>query len=263
MSDTLMSTYAPLPVTFEKGDGVWLWDTEGKQYLDALSGIAVCGLGRTHPAVTKAICEQAGTLIHTTNIYAIQHQQALADKLTKLADMDSVFFGNSGAEAIEGALRLARHATGRDEFVALTHSFHGRTYASLSITGNSARKKSGGPFMPGVAFARLPRGKPSLGLAARPSGLPWLSNSSGVGAHGASAPPPCSRGSAARQRPRDRRPLCALLDSPSGRRGSRRRTFRAWHPADSTGLAGRRVRRRPQPWRLPSRPVAAAPRADT
>ena len=70
MSDTLMSTYAPLPVTFEKGDGVWLWDTEGKQYLDALSGIAVCGLGHTHPAITEAICEQAGKLIHTTNIYA-------------------------------------------------------------------------------------------------------------------------------------------------------------------------------------------------
>ena len=103
-----MNTYAPLPVTFEKGDGVWLWDTEGKKYLDALSGIAVCGLGHAHPAITEAICQQAGKLIHTTNIYAIQHQQALANKLTKLAGMDSVFFGNSGAEANEAAIKIAR-----------------------------------------------------------------------------------------------------------------------------------------------------------
>ena len=82
MTDTLMHNYAPLPVSFEKGEGAVLWDTEGKEYLDALGGIAVCGLGHAHPAVTKAICEQAGKLVHTSNLYGISTQQALADKLT-------------------------------------------------------------------------------------------------------------------------------------------------------------------------------------
>ncbi len=159
MSDTLMSTYAPLPVTFEKGDGVWLWDTEGKQYLDALSGIAVCGLGHTHPAITEAICEQAGKLIHTTNIYAIQHQQALADKLTKLAGMDSVFFGNSGAEANEAAIKIARlygHSKDIDQptIVVMEGSFHGRTLATLSATGNRKVQAGFEPLVSG--FLRVP-----------------------------------------------------------------------------------------------------------
>ncbi len=159
MSDTLMSTYAPLPVTFEKGDGVWLWDTEGKQYLDALSGIAVCGLGHAHPAVTEAICQQAGTLIHTTNIYAIQHQQALADKLTALAGMDNVFFGNSGAEANEAAIKIARlygHSKDIDQptIVVMDGSFHGRTLATLSATGNRKVQAGFEPLVSG--FLRVP-----------------------------------------------------------------------------------------------------------
>ena len=159
MSNTLMSTYAPLPVTFEKGDGVWLWDTEGKQYLDALSGIAVCGLGHAHPAVAEAICQQAKQLIHTTNIYAIQHQQTLADKLTTLAGMESVFFGNSGAEANEAAIKIARlygHSKDIDQptIVVMEGSFHGRTLATLSATGNRKVQAGFEPLVSG--FLRVP-----------------------------------------------------------------------------------------------------------
>ncbi len=159
MPNTLMNTYAPLPVTFEKGDGVWLWDTEGKQYLDALSGIAVCGLGHAHPAVAEAICEQAKKLIHTTNIYAIQHQQALANKLTTLAGMDSVFFGNSGAEANEAAIKIARlygHSKDIDQptIVVMEGSFHGRTLATLSATGNRKVQAGFEPLVSG--FLRVP-----------------------------------------------------------------------------------------------------------
>jgi acetylornithine aminotransferase len=154
-----MNTYARLPVTFEKGAGVWLWDTEGKQYLDALSGIAVCGLGHAHPAVTEAICQQASTLIHTTNIYAIQHQQTLADKLTTLAGMDSVFFGNSGAEANEAAIKIARlygHSKGIDQptIIVMEGSFHGRTLATLSATGNRKVQAGFEPLVSG--FLRVP-----------------------------------------------------------------------------------------------------------
>lgn len=159
MSDSLMNTYARLPVTFEKGDGVWLWDTDGNQYLDALSGIAVCGLGHAHPAVAKAICEQAGKLIHTTNIYGIQHQQTLGDRLTALAGMDRVFFGNSGAEANEAAIKIARlygHSKGIDQptIVVMEGSFHGRTLATLSATGNRKVQAGFEPLVSG--FLRVP-----------------------------------------------------------------------------------------------------------
>jgi len=99
MAETLMATYKRLPVTFERGEGAWLWDTEGKRYLDALGGIAVCGLGHAHPALTQALCEQAGSLIHTSNLYGIGLQQELGDALCGAAGMDRVFFSNSGAEA--------------------------------------------------------------------------------------------------------------------------------------------------------------------
>ncbi|MCB1774471.1 MAG: aminotransferase class III-fold pyridoxal phosphate-dependent enzyme, partial [Gammaproteobacteria bacterium] len=98
MTDSLMHTYKRLPVTFVRGEGATLWDTDGRQYLDALSGIAVCNLGHAHPAVTDAVCRQAGTLVHTSNIYGIEAQEQLGDALTALAGMDRVFFGNSGAE---------------------------------------------------------------------------------------------------------------------------------------------------------------------
>jgi acetylornithine/N-succinyldiaminopimelate aminotransferase len=159
MADSLMNTYARLPVTFDRGDGVWLRDTNGKQYLDALSGIAVCGLGHAHPEVTKAICEQAGKLIHTTNIYGIQHQQALGDKLTKISGMDKVFFGNSGAEANEAAIKIARlygHGRGIDQpaIIVMEGSFHGRTLATLSATGNRKVQAGFEPLVSG--FIRVP-----------------------------------------------------------------------------------------------------------
>ena len=103
-----MQNYARLPVTFTHGEGAYLWDSQGKQYLDALGGIAVCSLGHAHPAVTEAICEQAGKLIHTSNIYGIGVQSELADVLCDLSGMDNVFFSNSGAEANEAAIKLAR-----------------------------------------------------------------------------------------------------------------------------------------------------------
>lgn len=154
-----MNTYAPLPVTFEKGNGVWLWDTEGRQYLDALSGIAVCGLGHAHPAVTEAICQQAGQLVHTSNIYGIAHQQALGEKLTALAEMDKVFFGNSGAEANEAAIKIARlygHSKGIDQptIIVMENSFHGRTLATLSATGSRKVQAGFEPLVSG--FLRVP-----------------------------------------------------------------------------------------------------------
>ncbi len=159
MSDALMHTYAPLPVTFDKGDGCWLWDTEGKRYLDALGGIAVCGLGHAHPAVTEAICQQAGQLIHTSNLYHIAHQQALADKLTVLAGMERVFFSNSGAEANEAAIKLARlhgHSRGIEKptVIVMEGSFHGRTLATLSATGNRKVQAGFEPLVSG--FLRVP-----------------------------------------------------------------------------------------------------------
>ncbi|MCV6639042.1 acetylornithine transaminase [Candidatus Albibeggiatoa sp. nov. NOAA] len=138
---TLMSNYARLPVTFTKGEGALLWDTEGQSYLDALSGIAVCNLGHAHPNVTAAICEQAQTLVHTSNIYGIEHQRRLADRLISLTGMENAFFCNSGAEANEAMIKLARLYARRKNIpnpaIIVTHnSFHGRTLATLSATGN-------------------------------------------------------------------------------------------------------------------------------
>jgi acetylornithine aminotransferase len=159
MSDALMNTYARLPVTFEKGDGCWLWDTEGKRYLDALSGIAVCGLGHAHPAVTEAICQQASQLVHTSNIYGIAHQQALGEKLTALAGMERAFFSNSGAEANEAAIKIARlyghnRKIEQPTIVVMEGSFHGRTLATLSATGNRKVQAGFEPLVSG--FLRVP-----------------------------------------------------------------------------------------------------------
>ncbi len=159
MSNTLMSTYARLPVTFEKGEGCALWDSEGKRYLDALSGIAVCNLGHAHPALKEAICAQAEKLLHTSNLYGIANQQALGDKLTALSGMDNVFFSNSGAEANEAAIKLARlygHNQGMDEpaIIVMEHSFHGRTLATLSATGNRKVQAGFEPLVKG--FIRAP-----------------------------------------------------------------------------------------------------------
>jgi len=159
MSNALMSTYARLPVTFEKGEGCWLWDTEGRKYLDAVSGIAVCNLGHAHPAVTQALCEQAGKLVHTSNLYGIANQDNLGDKLTALAGMDRVFFCNSGAEANEAAIKLARlygHKKGIDNptVLVMENSFHGRTLATLSATGNRKVQAGFEPLVKG--FLRVP-----------------------------------------------------------------------------------------------------------
>ncbi|AHF04950.1 acetylornithine aminotransferase [Marichromatium purpuratum 984] len=159
MSDSLMATYNRLPVTFARGEGVWLWDTEGRRYLDALAGIAVCGLGHAHPAVRDALCEQAGTLVHTSNLYGVLEQQRLGDLLIEQTGMERVFFGNSGAEANEAAIKLARlhaHRKGIDNPAILVTegSFHGRTLATLSATGNRKVQAGFEPLVQG--FVRVP-----------------------------------------------------------------------------------------------------------
>lgn len=159
MSDHLMATYSRLPVTFERGKGAQLWDTTGTQYLDALGGIAVCGLGHAHPAVSQAICKQADTLIHTSNLYGIQHQTALSNKLCELSGLDKVFFSNSGAEANEAAIKLARlYGHNKNiqapEIIVMENSFHGRTMATLSATGNRRIQAGFEPLVQG--FVRAP-----------------------------------------------------------------------------------------------------------
>ena len=155
----VMKTYKRLPVGFERGAGVWVWDKQGKRYLDALAGIAVCGLGHSHPRLVAAITAQAGTLIHTSNLYEIELQERLADRIAAISGMDEVFFCNSGCEANEAAIKIARlygHGKGIDlpATIVMDKSFHGRTMATLSATGN--RKVQAG-FEPLVAgFVRVP-----------------------------------------------------------------------------------------------------------
>jgi acetylornithine aminotransferase len=159
MSNSLMNTYARLPVTFERGEGAWLWDTDGNKYLDALCGIAVTGLGHAHPQITQAICEQAAQLMHTTNLFGIKHQQTLGDKLVQLSGMDKCFFANSGAEANEAALKIARlygHHQGIEQptIIVTENSFHGRTLATLSATGSRKIQAGFEPLVKG--FLRVP-----------------------------------------------------------------------------------------------------------
>ena len=161
MSEFLMSTYKRQPVTFERGEGAWLWDTTGRRYLDALSGVAVCGLGHAHPAVQEALCAQAGRLVHTSNIYGIALQEQLGEQLAKLSGMERAFFCNSGAEANEAAIKLARlygHAKGVavPKIAVMEGSFHGRTMATLTATGNRKIQAGFEPLVEG--FVRLPYG---------------------------------------------------------------------------------------------------------
>lgn len=154
-----MNTYARLPVTFVRGEGVWLWDDRGERYLDALSGVAVCGLGHCHPRLTQAICEQAGKLIHTSNLFHIEKQERLADRLTELSGMDNAFFCNSGAEANEAAIKLARlHGHNRGislpTIIVMERSFHGRTMATLTASGNRKVQAGFEPLLSG--FVRVP-----------------------------------------------------------------------------------------------------------
>ena len=155
----VMKTYGRKSIAFSRGDGAWLYDTSDKRYLDALCGIAVTSLGHNHPQVTRAIQEQASTLIHCSNLYQIPQQEALAIKLCELAQMESVFFSNSGAEANEAAIKLARlfgHNKGIDNpvIIVTNQSFHGRTMATLSATGNRKVQAGFEPLLSG--FARVP-----------------------------------------------------------------------------------------------------------
>ena len=156
----LMQTYARLPVTFSHGEGVYLYDTRGRRYLDAIAGIAVNGLGHAHPAVTAAIRQQADKLVHTSNLYRIEAQEQLGEALTAVAGMENCFFGNSGAEANEAAIKLARlygHQRRIDKpaIVVLEGAFHGRTLATLSATGNRKIQAGFEPLVTG--FIRAPR----------------------------------------------------------------------------------------------------------
>lgn len=156
-----MSSYQRLPVAFVRGEGAWLWDTEGRRYLDAVGGIAVCALGHAHPAVARAVAEQAGILVHTSNLYRIPSQERLAERLVALSGMDQAFFCNSGAEANETAIKIARllgheRGLGAPAIVVMEGAFHGRTLATLTATG--ARKVQAG-FEPLVqGFVRVPFG---------------------------------------------------------------------------------------------------------
>jgi len=155
----LMNNYNRIPVSFSHGEGAIIWDTDGKQYLDALGGIAVCALGHAHPAVTAAVCDQASKLVHTSNIYEIAVQRELANKLCELSGMDNAFFCNSGAEANEAAIKLARlygHAKDIEipNIIVMEGSFHGRTLATLTATGNRKIQAGFEPLVKG--FVRAP-----------------------------------------------------------------------------------------------------------
>ena len=155
----LMNTYSKQPVTFVRGEGIWLWDDQGNRYLDAMAGIAVSGLGHNHPRLLAAIAEQSHKLIHVSNIYHIAEQEQLADKLCALSGMDKVFFCNSGCEANEAAIKLARlhgHQKGIEnpEIIVMEKAFHGRTLATLSATGNRKTQAGFEPLVGG--FVRVP-----------------------------------------------------------------------------------------------------------
>ena len=155
----LMQTYAPQPVAFARGEGAWLWDTEGRRYLDGLAGIAVNGLGHNHPVLTKALQAQVAKLIHTSNLFRVPEQERAAEKVCAIAGMDNAFFCNSGAEANEAAIKLARlhgHQRGIEnaQIVVMEKAWHGRTLATLSATGSRKAQAGFEPLMGG--FLRVP-----------------------------------------------------------------------------------------------------------
>ncbi|USE84265.1 aspartate aminotransferase family protein [Acinetobacter tibetensis] len=157
----LMPVFGRQPISFVRGRGTYLYTADGTEYLDALTGIAVCGLGHSHPEVTQAIAEQAATLIHTSNLFEVPWQTAAAQKLAQVAGMEEVFFSNSGAESNEGAIKIARkfgHLQGiaTPKIIVADHSFHGRTLATLSATGNKKVQEGFGPLVEG--FIRVPFG---------------------------------------------------------------------------------------------------------
>jgi acetylornithine aminotransferase/acetylornithine/N-succinyldiaminopimelate aminotransferase len=160
----LLPTYERFPVLFERGDGVYLYDADGKRYLDFLSGIGVNALGHAHPAVVKTIEAQARKLVHISNLFFHQYQASLAEKLTKISGLDRAFFCNSGTEAWEGALKLARAygqhvapkgSKPKTKFLVMENSFHGRTYGALSTTGQKKYRAPFAPLVPGVVFVKF------------------------------------------------------------------------------------------------------------
>lgn len=157
----LMPVFSRQPISFVRGRGSYLFTADGTEYLDALTGIAVCGLGHAHPVLAEAIAEQAATLIHTSNIYEVPWQTAAAQKLAEVSGMEEIFFSNSGAESNEGAIKIARkygHMQGiaLPKIIVADHSFHGRTLATLSATGNKKVQEGFGPLVEG--FIRVPFG---------------------------------------------------------------------------------------------------------
>ena len=157
----LMPVFGRQPISFVRGQGSYLYTEDGTEYFDALTGIAVCGLGHSHPAVTEAIADQVATLIHTSNIFEVPWQTAAAQKLAEVAGMEEIFFSNSGAEANEGAIKIARkfgymQGIAHPKIIVADHSFHGRTLATLSATGNKKVQEGFAPLVEG--FIRVPFG---------------------------------------------------------------------------------------------------------
>ncbi|MGI6119968.1 MAG: acetylornithine transaminase [Desulfosporosinus sp.] len=159
--NVVMNTYNRLPMTIVKGDGAWVWDADDKRYLDFLTGLAVNSLGHNHPAIVRAVQEQAKEIIHTSNLYWIPNQVALAERLVQHSFADKVFFCNSGAEANEAAFKLARKHAKKNfgahkyEVVALENSFHGRTLATLTLTGQTKYQEGYDPLPAGCSYAKL------------------------------------------------------------------------------------------------------------
>ncbi|HKL52833.1 MAG TPA: aspartate aminotransferase family protein [Wenzhouxiangellaceae bacterium] len=170
MTDSyLMNTYARMPVAFERGDGAWLFDEDGRRYLDAISGIAVCSLGHADPVLAEAICEQARTLIHTANLGHIRLQERLAEALCELSGMDRAFITNTGAEAVECAFKIARkHGHSRDidqpKILVVEGAFHGRTLAAISASAPGKLQLGFTPLVEG--FVRVPFGDADAALRA-------------------------------------------------------------------------------------------------
>ena len=156
----ILHTYNRFPIALEKGEGVYLYDTDGKQYLDFASGIGVCSLGYAHPKYVEALKSQIDSLMHTSNLFYTPAMAQAAEKLKKASAMDRVFFTNSGTEAVEGALKAARQyaytkESGRYEIVAMNHSFHGRSMGAVSVTGTEKYRTPFEPLIQGVRFAEF------------------------------------------------------------------------------------------------------------
>lgn len=152
----IMHTYNRFPITLAAGRGMYVYDEHGKEYLDFVAGIAVNSLGHNHPKLVKAITDQAARLIHVSNLYWTEPQVNLAKKLVENGELDKVFFCNSGAESIEGALKLARRygsKTGRQEIITMNHSFHGRTFAAVTATGQQHYQEHFGDMFPHIKYA--------------------------------------------------------------------------------------------------------------